>query len=122
MCVGSSLEWRDAHENEIYPQHADCIPAYAVGGCNASVGCRAPGRSPQGCRMLLLSRQANQREVGTLSDGDFVHCVSCGEDPRRHDHAKLGDAEGADLLCLSREIRCVETACAAGEWNMRGLS
>ncbi len=72
--------------------------------------------------MLLLSRQANQRQVGALGDGDFVHGVSCGEDPRGPDHAKLGDAEGADLLCLSREIRCVETARAGGERNMRGLS
>ena len=72
--------------------------------------------------MFLLSQQTNQREVGALGDGDFVHGVSCGENARRHDNVESGDAEGTDLLCLSREIRGIEATRAGGERNMRGLS
>jgi hypothetical protein len=72
--------------------------------------------------MLLLSRQADQWEVGALGNGDFVHCVSCRENPRRHDHADAGNAEGADLLCLSREIGGIEAARSGGERSVRGLS
>ena len=72
--------------------------------------------------MLFLSHEANQREVGAFGDGDFVHGLSCGENARRHDDVEPGDAEGTDLLCLSREIRGLEAARAGCESNMRGLS
>jgi hypothetical protein len=86
------------------------------------MGRRAPGRSPQGRRLFLLSCEENQRSVRALSDGDFVHRMSCVENSGRHDDHQPGDAEGADLLCLPREIRGVAAACAPREKTLRGLS
>lgn len=72
--------------------------------------------------MLFVSHQTNQWEVGALGNGDFVQRVSCGEDPRRYDHVDSSDAEGTDLLCVSREICSVEAARTGGERNMCRLS
>ncbi len=86
------------------------------------MGGRTPGDSPQGRRLFLLSRQQTQRDVRALGDVDFVHRLSCGENPRRHDDAEPGNAEGTDLFRMPREIGGIAAACAGRERTMRGLS
>ena len=85
---------------------------------NADLGRRTSRRPFQGRPMLLVSRQTNQRQVGALGNGDFMHGVSCSENARRYDDAEPRDAEGTDLLCLPREIRRFEAAHPSGEGSM----
>lgn len=93
----------------------------AASAGSARLSRRTSRHSSQRRRMLILPYQANQRPVGALGNGDFVHGVSCIENARRHDHAEPGDAEGTELLCLPREIRRIEATRADCERNVCGL-
>src|ERR1700730_10501090 len=51
-----------------------------------------------------------------------MHGVSCGENSRRHDDVKPGNAERTDLLRVPREVGGVAAACAGRERILYGLS
>jgi len=62
------------------------------------------------CGLLLMPHEKDDRQVGPLRYELSVHGVSLNCHARRHDHYEFVDAEGEDLLCLSRAGDCIELA------------
>ena len=120
VMIGPSRFTRMTQRHAIHAKHAHS-PSSAAGG-DARHGRRASGRSPGRLRLLVLSCEENQREVGPLGHVNIVHGLSCGENPGRYDYLEPRDAERADLLCVPREIGGVTAACALREGGMCGLS
>ena len=85
-------------------------------------GVEHPGVVPSDADCASCHAKQSQREVGALGHVDFVHGMSCGKNPRGHDDAEPGYAEGTDLLCVPREIRGIAAARARREGTMHGLS
>jgi hypothetical protein len=57
-----------------------------------------------------MSREEGQRKIGTLGYVDCMHGVSRGKDARRYDDADPDNAEGKNMLRLSREIGGIAAA------------
>jgi hypothetical protein len=69
-----------------------------------------------------MPHEKDDRHVGPLRYELSVHGVSLNRHTRRHDHYEFVDAEGEDMLCLSRAGNRIEPAQSGGEGAVPGMS
>lgn len=66
-----------------------------------------------------MSRAEDHRNVRAFGDGDALHRLPSGDNPRRHDDAQAAYAEDPDMLRVPREIGGSTGTLASSEGNMR---
>ena len=109
-------------EKSLSPQLArDAADLDLVRGGSGSGG-GASGSFAEGCGMLVVSCEQDDREVNPFRHGRELRCLPYDNDAGRHDHGEPVDAEGKDLLRVSRTVGGIAAARAQHERVVCGLS